>query len=132
MFWKDEINKMVLETLLEDVFGKGLKIKLSYKIAILEEMIWDYEPDIFFTHCHSESGDFERIRILTRKVHKKFPKCTIIITYHPDVNDIYRERHLNGYSYDLMLPEFPLSLEVIYDIKSFYQNKTAHNIMYKK
>lgn len=129
-FWEHEIASMLIEELFKDIFQDKLATKISYKIQIVEEMIWEYKPDIFFAHCHSESKDFERIKILTRKVFQEMPNCAVIITYHPDVSDDYKETFLKGYSCDLMLPEFSMSPKDINDIKNIYQKKTAHNTAY--
>lgn len=127
-FWEHVLTSKMIELLFEDVFQDKFVTKRSYKIQILEDMIWDYKPDIFFVHCHSESSDFERIRVLTRKVFQEMPNCTVIVTYHPDVSNDYMEKYLKGYSCDLMLPEFSISRKDINEIKNIHQNKTAHNI----
>jgi len=127
LFFGDEITSLIIEALFKEIIQDKLDTKISYKIEIVEEMIWEYKPDIFFAHCHSESRDFERVRILTRKVFQEMPYCSVIITYHPDVKDDYKETFLKGYSCDLMLPEFSMSIQGIKDIIYIHQTKTAHN-----
>lgn len=122
IFDNDEINSLYIESLLENAFQTFIT-KFSQSIEILEEMIWDYEPDIFFVHCHTESRDFERIRELTKKVFQLIPKCIVIVTYHPEVNNDYKETYLIGYSYDLMLPKFLMTNKDIDKVKIMFQKK---------
>jgi hypothetical protein len=119
---------IVFEDILKEVFQDKIVAKTSYKIEIIEEVIWDYKPDMLFVHCHTESRDFERIRVLTRNVSQGMPDCTIIVTYRPDVSVDYKEKYLNGYSCDIMLSDNSLTVDVIKEIVGIYQMKTAHKI----
>lgn len=123
LFFLDEMAGLFIESKLEDIFKEKIFTKISYKIEIIEEIIWDYKPEIFFVHCHSESRDFARIKVLTKTVSQKMPNCSVIVTYHPHVNDEYKETYLKGYSCDLILPEFFISTEAFNKIKNIYQKK---------
>ncbi len=116
------IQKLTIQTI-EQLVGRKINSKITYKIDILDKMIWQYEPDILFTHCHTENSDFYKIKKLTKEIQLNMPKCVIIITFHPDIDDGYEMNFLQGYSYDLMIPEFPIYKEYIRKIYNIFLEK---------
>ena len=81
-------------------------VKISKNIDVIEKNIWEFKPDIFISHCHTAERDFERIRRLTRELKKRLDNCFIIITHHPDINEIYSDIYLQGYENDNISPYF--------------------------
>ena len=126
-FWKNIFDKLLVESLIGDILQDKVESKLSYKINVLEKVIWNYAPNIVFLHCHTEEGEFKRIKLLTTKIRKQLPNTFIIITYHPDIDEDYRKEYLHGYEMDILIPEFHFDLEKIKNIISIYKDMTARN-----
>lgn len=121
-FWSRFTRMQITFEMLKETFEEKLESKLSYKIRILEEFIWQYKPDLVFLHCHTEDGDFKRMKMLSKSIRAKLPKCMIIITYHPDVEEEYHYKFLGGYTCDLMIPEFPIESNMIKKIHRLYND----------
>jgi len=105
-FWKSSINTEIIKKMINDRLDESLQVKTSFSISTIENNIFNYTPDVFFVHCHTENRQFDRIRQLTKMVRKKLPKCVIVVTYHPDINSGYKSYYLVDYEFDIMLPEF--------------------------
>jgi hypothetical protein len=97
----------------EGLTSLGFNVALSYHMDALDLELTDVRPDYILLHCHTQTKDFERMKVMSRRVKAEFPKCAIIMTCDANLVEEYKTVHkIDENPYDLLM-DMHLPAEVI-------------------